>query len=93
METIKTPDLTRLIAELRTRACINDGDAEAFEELLKAELTEYCLALDEYYLEEYSNALDNTQIIAYDEGNYDGYDDGYDAGYNAGYADGCVASH
>ena len=36
METIMTPKLMRLIAEIRNRACINDVDVEALEELLKA---------------------------------------------------------
>ena len=40
METIKTPDFTRLIAEIRTRACIEDVDAEVIEEILLRELNE-----------------------------------------------------
>ena len=78
METIKTPDFTRVIAEIRTITGIGDFEAEALQELLK----EYCVMVDEYYIEEYHNALDSARNSAYD----DGYDVGYFEGYEDGYA-------
>ena len=65
METFKTPDFTRLIAELRTRVCINDVDAEAIEQLLQ----------DDYYI-----AISSARNEAYYEGHSDGYARGYDDG-------------
>ena len=74
MKTTKTPDFTRLIAEIRTITGINAVDAVAIEELLA---------------EEYHNALDSARDIAYGAGFTAGYDAGYDVGrfegYNAGY--------
>ena len=69
MATIKAPDFTRLIAELRTRVCINDVDAEAIEELLQ----------DDYYI-----AISSARNEAYYEGHSDGYARGYDDGYDEG---------
>ena len=92
METIMTPDFTRVIAEIRTITGINDFEAEAIEELLKAELNEYRLELEDYYIEEYHNAMNRARNSAYDNGFTAGYDAGYDVGrfegYNAGYDDG-----
>ena len=103
------PRLLKITTEVNAITGIDEVAAEALAELLKAELKEYCLELDEYYIEEYNNALDSARIIAYDDGNYDGYADGYDSGsdsgydsgydigydvgYNAGYADGSSESH
>ena len=97
METIMTPEfmhrLSKIITEVSASYGVDEIHAEALEDSLKEKLNEYCLELDEYYIEEYNNALDSARTIAYDDGNYDGYADGYDVGYNAGYADGSSESH
>ena len=91
METqlITTPNPDRRIAniieEIR-RTCIEDVDAEVIEDILLRELNEYCRMLDEYYLEEYHNAMYSVRNSAYDYGRSDGYADGYDEGYASGYS-------
>ena len=88
---LKTPDFTRLIAELRTRARISDVAAVAIEELLAEE----CRMLNCYYWEEYYNELESARDAGYDAGydvghveGYDaGYEDGFDIGYDAGYSE------
>ena len=74
----------KITAEIGTKTCIDDIDAEVIEAILQASLNEYCTMLDEYYIEEYHNAISRARNIAYD----DGYDDGYDVGYDNGYSDG-----
>ena len=80
MKTTKTPDFTRLIAEIRTITGINAVDAVAIEELLA---------------EDYHNALDSARDSAYDAGYDAGYEvghfEGYDVGYYEGYDDGYSA--
>ena len=66
METM-TPKFTRLIAEIRTRACINGVNAAAIEELLKD-------ALHECYNAGYD--------AGYDAGFNPGYDAGYYVGHS-----------
>ena len=85
METkpIMSPNFTRVIAEIRTRTCIEDVDAYVIEEILLRELNEYSRMLDEYYIEEYHNAISSARNTAYDSG----FDDGYDIGYGNGYSD------
>ena len=87
METqpIKTPNHDRRIAKIITEVSaitgIDEVHAEAIEELLKAELNEYCRMLDSYYEEEgFHNVIFRARSIAYDAG----YDDGYSAGHSAG---------
>ena len=85
METIMSPNFTgriaKIIAEVRS-TCIDKIDAEAIEvieELLQdelLELNEYCRMLDEYYIEEYHNAIARVRSKAYDAGYDDGYSDG-----------------
>ena len=86
MKTIKTPNPARRIAniieEIRS-TCIEDVDAEVIEELLLRELNEYCIMVDEYYIEEYHNAMNRARNSAYDDGFDDGYDIGYDNGHSA----------
>ena len=64
--TIKTPNFTRritkIIAEIRTIACIDDVGAEAIEKILQDELNEECRMLDSYYWEEYYNEYYNENI-------------------------------
>ena len=40
---------TKVIAEVRTRTCINKLDAEVLEEILQDALIKYCRELDGYY--------------------------------------------
>ena len=87
MNTIKTPNFTRrianIIAEFRTRACIDDFDAEVLEKILQGELTEACRMLDSYYWEEHYNNYCN-EISSVRNGAYDaGYDEGYADGHSA----------
>ena len=70
---IKTPDFTRVIAEIRNRTGINDIDAVVIEKLLA---------------EEYSNALDGVRDAGYDAGFNAGYEVGHFDGYDVGYEDG-----
>ena len=89
MNTIMTPDfigrIAKIIAEVRTIACIDDVAAEAIEKILQDELTEECRMLDSYYWEEHYNKYCN-EISSVRTG-------AYDAGYDEGYADGHSESH
>lgn len=80
MNTITTPNFMdkteKIMAEIRTRTFIEDVDAE----VIKDALNEYYRMLNEYYVEEYYNALNTARNRAYD----DGYDVGYDVGYDEG---------
>ena len=71
----------KVIAEIQARTCIDQVEAEIIKELLQAALNEYCSMLDEYYEEDYYNALASARSKAYDDGHSDGYDDGYESGY------------
>ena len=86
MNTITTPNFmgktANIIAEIRTKTCIEDVDAEVIKDILQAALNEHYRMLDEYYAEEYYNALNTARNRAYDDGFDDGYDVGYDVGYN-----------
>ena len=91
MKTITTPNpafrIAKIITEVRDRTSIDKIDIEILKEILQdelLELNEYCRMLDEYYIEEYHNAIARVRSAAYD----DGYDDGYDIGYDNGYSDG-----
>ena len=87
MNTITTPNFmgkaANIIAEIRTRTCIDDVDAEVIKAILQDELNEYYRMLNGYYEEEYYNALNTARNRAYDEGFDDGYDVGYDEGRSA----------
>ena len=76
--------IAKIIAEVRVRTCIDKIDAEVLEDILQEELNEYCLELDEYYIEEYHIAISSARSKAYDDGHSDGYTDGYDIGYDDG---------
>ena len=97
IDTIKTPNLTRkianIIAEIRTIACIDDVDAEAIEKILQDELTEECRMLDGYYWEEYYKELSSAEHRAYDEGYIVGYNVGHKEGHNVGHYDGYSESN
>ena len=66
----------KIIAEIQVRTCIDEVEAEVIKELLQAALNEYCSMLDEYYEEEYYNAISSVRSSAYDDGYSDGYSDG-----------------
>ena len=83
---IKTPNFMHVIAEIRTRACINDVDAEAIEELLQA-------ALKEYYDEVFTYAYDEGRDAGLKEGYTDGQDYGYSVGHSEGYSAGYELGH
>ena len=78
----KTIVTANIIAKIRTMTCIDDVDAE----VIKDALNEYCDALNEYYVEEYHNALSSARNSAYDAGFEDGYDVGYDNGCSDGHS-------
>ena len=63
---------TKVIAEVRTRTCINKLDAKVIEEILQDELIKYRNEVFTY-----------GHSIGYNEG----YDDGYRAGYKRGVND------
>lgn len=90
-ETITTPNFmartAKIIAEIRTRTCIDDVDAEVIKEILQDSLNEYHMMLDEYYKEEYYIAISSARSEAYDDGHSDGYADGYDVGYDDGHSE------
>ena len=68
---------TKIIAEIRTKTCIDDVDSEVIEAILQEELNEYYMMLNSYYEEEYYNAISSARSKAYDDGYSDGYSDGY----------------
>ena len=63
----------KILADVRTRTCIDDVDAEVIEEILQDKLNEECRMLNGYYWEEYYNELTSAEHRAYGEGYYDGY--------------------
>ena len=76
----------KIIAEVRTRTCIDKLDTEVLEvleEILQDELIKY-----HNEVLTYARSLEEAVDSAYDEGHSDGYDDGEAMGYNYGYADG-----
>ena len=80
IDTIMPPNfngrIAKIIAEIRTRTCINDVDTEVLKGLLKDEFER----MDEDYEKEYYYATSSVHNSAYDAG--------YDAGYAAGYSEG-----
>ena len=60
---------TKVIAEVRTRTCIDKIDTEVLEYILQKELIEY-----------HNEAYTYAHNIGYDDGFNDGYDVGYDNG-------------
>ena len=81
MNTITTPNFSskvaNTIAEIRTKTCIDDVDAEVIKDILQDMLIEECRMLAGYYEEEYLNALSSARSKAYD-GHSDVYEDGYE---------------
>ena len=72
----------KIIAQVRTRTCVDKIDTEVIKEILQDELDEYCRMLYGYYEEEYDTAISS----AYDEGYALGYDDGYANGHSDGHS-------
>ena len=64
--------IAKIIAEVRTRTCIDKIDTEVLEYILQKELIEY-----------HNEAYTYAHNIGYD----DGFNDGYDVGYDNGYSD------
>ena len=81
MAPIVTPKVADIIAKIINRTCIDNDDVEVIEEILQGTLHEYYAALEEYFVEEYYNAVSSARSKAYDDGHSDGYDDGYESGY------------
>ena len=69
--------LSKISTDVSAVTGIDEVHAKALRELLEAALNEYCLALEEYYDEEYYVAIASARSKAYDSG----YEDGYDTGY------------
>ena len=67
----------KIIAEVRTRTCIDKIDEEVIDEILQAELKECYDELND----------------CYDEGYDDGYSDGHPDGHSDGYAEGYAEGH
>ena len=87
MNTITTPNFmdrtAKIMEEIRTRACIDDVDAEVIEKILQDELNEYCRMLDSYYWEEYHNKYCD-EVHSIRNGAYEaGYDEGYSESHSA----------
>ena len=76
--------IAKIIEEVRNHTCIDNIDTEVLEEILQASLNEYFTMLDEYYEEEYYNAISSARSKAYDDGHSEGYADGFDIGYDDG---------
>ena len=79
MAPIVTPEVANIIAKIIIRTCIDDDDVEVIEEILQGTLHEYYAALEEYFVEEYYNAVSIARSRAYDAG--------YEAGYEAGHSE------
>ena len=83
-------DITaKIIAEIRTRTCIDAVDAEVLEELLKDELIKYHnevftyghnIGYDDGYAADNKAVLDEAVDNAYDAGYALGYYEGYESG-------------
>ena len=90
IDTIMPPNfngrVAKIVKEIQTKTCIDDVDVEVLKEILQAELREYHSMVDEYYEEEYYNAINSARHRAYDEGHSDGYSLGYDDGYLDGHS-------
>ena len=85
METNFMDRAAKIIEEVLARTCIDEVDAEVLEDILQEELKAYYAELEEYYIEEYHNAISSARSKAYDDGHSDGYADGYEDGYDDGY--------
>ena len=83
MKTVFTDRTANIIAEIRTRTCIDKIDTEVLEEILQEELVEY-------YNEAltYARSLEKAVDSAFDEGYALGYSEGYSEGHSEGYSDG-----
>ena len=76
----------KIIAEIRSRTCIDD-DVEVIKEILQDELKEYYDALHECYADGYDDGYAACKSIL--EGDVDNaYDEGYELGYYEGLSDG-----
>ena len=75
----------KVIAEVRTRTCIDNSDEEILEEILRGALNKYCRELDGYYDAGYAAGWVNGKSRL--EGDVDSaYDEGYALGYSEGHS-------
>ena len=75
----------KVIAEVRTRTCIDDVDAEVLEELLKDELIKY---RNEVFTYGHNIGYDDGHAAGHKAGLDDAADNAYDEGYALGYSEG-----
>ena len=71
----------KIMADIRTRTCIDRFDTAAIEEILQD-------ALNEYYYDDLEKAVESAYDAGYDEGRSEGYSDGYSEGHSDGYYEG-----
>ena len=99
----------KIIAEIRTRTCIDKIDIEVIEDILKDELIKYHNEVFTYARNiGYGDGLNKavaTEEATYSKGYYEGYNKGYDDGhesgleeavdrtYNEGYDDGYITGY
>ena len=78
----------KIIAEVRTRTCIDKIDTEVLEEILQEELNKYYDELNEYYDDVYAEGRSDGYALGYADGRSDGYTLGYEDGYDERHYDG-----
>ena len=87
MKTIMSPKFMdraeNIVEEVLLRTGIDGVDAEVIEELILNALNEYYDELNEYYEEEYYNAISSARNMAYDAGYEDGYNDHHSESHSA----------
>ena len=71
---------SKVLAEIRTRTCIDKIDGEVIFEILQAEFKDY-------YNTGYDAGYDELCWESYADGKSNAYDEGYDEGYYQGYSD------
>ena len=74
----------KIMAEIRTRTCIDKIDEEVIFEILQAEFKNYYNA---GYNAGYDAGYDELCWESYADGKSNAYDEGYDEGYYQGYSD------
>ena len=73
----------KIIEEVLNSTYMDKIDTEIIVDILQGELKAYYAELEEYFNEEYHNAIARASNSAYDSG----FDDGYDVGYDNGQSD------
>ena len=80
MKTVFTDRTANIIAEIRTKTCIDKIDEEVIFEILQAEFKNY-------YNAGYDAGYNELCWESYADGKSNAYDEGYDEGYYQGYSD------